>query len=96
MWADGIHLKVRLGQDKVCLLVIVGVRADGTKELVAFDDGHRESTESWADLLRSCAPSTHPTSSPVVRAGAHFDKGRVVERPDDQPDHESGDDAQAA
>ena len=29
-------------------------RADGTKELIALDDGHRESTESWADLLRSC------------------------------------------
>ena len=53
-WVDGIHLKVRLEQDKICLLVIIGVRADGTKELVALDDGHRESTESWADLLRSC------------------------------------------
>jgi putative transposase len=52
--ARPIHLKVRLEQDKVCLLVTVGVRADGTKELVALDDGHRESTESWADLLRSC------------------------------------------
>jgi transposase-like protein len=42
---DGIHLKVRLEQDKVCLLVMIGVRADGTKELIALDDGHRESTE---------------------------------------------------
>ena len=31
MWVDGIHLKVQLEQDKVCLLVILGVRADGTK-----------------------------------------------------------------
>jgi Transposase, Mutator family len=54
VWVDGIHLKVRLEQDKVCLLVMVGVHADGTKELVALDDGHRESTESWLDLLRSC------------------------------------------
>ena len=54
VWVDGIHLKVRLEQDKVCLLVMIGVRADGTKELVALDDGHRESTQSWADLLRSC------------------------------------------
>ncbi len=38
-WVDGIHLKVRLDQDKVCLLVILGVRADGTKELVALADG---------------------------------------------------------
>jgi transposase-like protein len=36
LWVDGIHLKVRLEQDKVCLLVMIGVRADGTKELVAL------------------------------------------------------------
>ena len=53
MWVDGIHLKVRLEQDKVCLLVMIGVRADGTKELIALADGFRESSESWADLLRS-------------------------------------------
>jgi transposase-like protein len=54
VWVDGIHLKVRLEQDKVCLLVIIGVRADGTKELIALADGFRESSESWADLLRDC------------------------------------------
>ena len=53
-WVDGIHLKVRLETDKVCLLVMIGVRADGTKELIALADGFRESTESWADLLRDC------------------------------------------
>ena len=51
-WVDGIHLKVRLEQDKVCLLVVIGVRADGRKELVALADGFREAAESWADLLR--------------------------------------------
>jgi putative transposase len=51
---DGIHLKVRLDQEKLCLLVMIGVRADGRKELVALTDGYRESTESWADLLRCC------------------------------------------
>ena len=54
LWVDGIHLKVRLEQDKVCLLVMIGVRADGRKELVALADGFRESSESWADLLRDC------------------------------------------
>jgi len=54
MWVDGIHLKVRLEQDKGCLLVMIGVRADGTKELIALADGFRESSESWADLLRGC------------------------------------------
>ena len=53
VWVDGIHLKVRLEADKVCLLVMIGVRADGTKELVALADGFRESSQSWADLLRS-------------------------------------------
>jgi transposase-like protein len=52
VWADGVHFKVRLGEDKLCCLVTVGVRADGTKELVAVADGYRESTESWADVLR--------------------------------------------
>ncbi|MET7774124.1 IS256 family transposase [Nocardia sp. NPDC005366] len=51
-WVDGIHVKVRLDQEKLCLLVMIGVRGDGRKELVALTDGYRESTESWADLLR--------------------------------------------
>jgi transposase-like protein len=67
VWVDGIHLKVRLEQDKVCLLVMIGVRADGTKELIALDDGYRESTESWADLLRSC--KRRGMRAPVLAVG---------------------------
>ena len=52
VWADGIHFRVRLEQARLCCLVIVGVRADGTKELVAVADGERESTDSWAEVLR--------------------------------------------
>jgi transposase-like protein len=52
VWADGVHFNVRLDESRLCVLVIVGVRADGTKELVSISDGHRESTESWADVLR--------------------------------------------
>jgi transposase-like protein len=52
LWADGIHVNVRLEETKLCLLVLIGVRADGRKELVAVADGYREATESWADLLR--------------------------------------------
>jgi transposase-like protein len=52
VWADGVHFNVRLDEARLCALVMVGVRADGTKELVAIADGHRESTESWADVLR--------------------------------------------
>ena len=67
VWVDGIHLKVRLEQDKVCLLVMIGVRADGSKELIALDDGHRESTESWADLLRGC--KRRGMRAPVLSVG---------------------------
>jgi putative transposase len=52
VWADGVHFRVRLEQARLCCLVIVGVRADGRKELVAVADGERESTQSWAELLR--------------------------------------------
>jgi transposase-like protein len=55
LWADGIHVNIRLEEHKLCLLVMIGVRADGRKELVALADGYRESAESWADLLRDCA-----------------------------------------
>ncbi|MGW7484212.1 IS256 family transposase [Nonomuraea muscovyensis] len=54
LWADGIHVNVRLEEERLCLLVMIGVRSDGRKELVALADGYRESTESWADLLRDC------------------------------------------
>src|SRR5512133_2096722 len=54
LWADGIHVNIRLEEHKLCLLVMIGVRTDGRKELVALGDGYRESTESWADLLRDC------------------------------------------
>ena len=54
LWADGIHVNVRLDETRLCLLVLIGVRADGRKELVALTDGYREATESWADLLRDC------------------------------------------
>ncbi|MFD7499376.1 IS256 family transposase [Streptomyces sp. NPDC059832] len=54
VWADGVHPKVRLGQARSCVLVLMGVRTDGSKELIALAEGLRESAESWADLLRDC------------------------------------------
>jgi transposase-like protein len=67
LWADGVHFRVRLEQARLCCLVIVGVRADGTKELVAVADGERESTESWAELLRDCR--RRGMRAPVVAVG---------------------------
>lgn len=53
VWADGVHVNVRLGeQDRICLLVLIGARPDGTKELITVEDGYRESTDSWATVLR--------------------------------------------
>jgi transposase-like protein len=66
-WADGIHVNVRLEEHKLCLLVMIGVRGDGRKELVALADGYRESPESWADLLRDCA--RRGMRAPVLAVG---------------------------
>ena len=52
LWADGIHFNIRLDHERLCCLVLIGVRADGHKELVAVGDGYRESTESWSEVLR--------------------------------------------
>jgi transposase-like protein len=54
VWADGIHLKIRLEQAKAAVLVLMGVRADGTKGLIAVADGHRKSSESWATGNSRC------------------------------------------
>jgi transposase-like protein len=67
LWADGIHVNIRLEEHKLCLLVLIGVRADGRKELVALADGYRESAESWADLLRDC--SRRGMRAPVLAVG---------------------------
>jgi len=56
VWADGIHVNVRLEDDankKQCILVLVGATADGTKELIALQDGYRESEQSWSEMLLS-------------------------------------------
>ncbi len=52
VWADGVHFNIRLEDDRLCTLVLLGARQDGTKELLAVVDGYRESTESWQSVLR--------------------------------------------
>jgi transposase-like protein len=74
LWADGIHVNIRLEEHKLCLLVMIGVRADGRKELIALADGYRESAESWAGLLRDCG--RRGMRAPVLAAGdGHWDSG---------------------
>jgi putative transposase len=67
IYVDGIHFNVRLEEVRLCALVIVGVRSDGTKELVSISDGHRESTESWADVLRDL--KRRGMTAPVLAVG---------------------------
>jgi len=50
-WADGVHVNVRMDTQKLCLLVVIGATPEGRKELVALEDGFRESTQSWRELL---------------------------------------------
>src|SRR6202171_2204741 len=49
---DGVHFNIRLADDRLCTLVMIGARPNGEKELLAVEDGYRESAESWKTLLR--------------------------------------------
>ena len=51
MWVDGIYFNVRLEEDRACILVVMGVTANGIKELLAVHDGVRESEQSWIEVL---------------------------------------------
>jgi hypothetical protein len=80
LWVDGIHLKVRLEQDKVCLLVMIGVGADGTNELGALADGFRDYrdgavAEGVYHGINSAYPQVAGDFGPVrgrLRAGVRF------------------------
>lgn len=67
VWADGVHFRIRLEEDRLCCLVVIGVKADGTKELLACSDGYRESTESWAGVLRDL--KNRGMTAPAVAVG---------------------------
>lgn len=51
IWVDGIHFNVRLEDERQCILVVMGATADGKKELLAVEDGVRESEQSWKNVL---------------------------------------------
>ena len=52
IWVDGVHFNVRLEEDRLACLVVIGVHIDGRKEIVALEDGYRESKEAWISPLR--------------------------------------------
>ena len=67
VWADGVYFNIRLEDDRLACLVIVGVLPDGRKEVIALEDGYRESTESWASLLRDL--KRRGMTAPILAVG---------------------------
>lgn len=51
LWADGIHFGIRAEHAPLCALVVIGVNARGQKKLLAIEEGYRESTQSWREVL---------------------------------------------
>jgi transposase-like protein len=70
VWADGVTFNVRLEEDRLTCLVLLGVRRDGTKELIALEDGYRESEEAWLTLLRRLKKSGMLAPALAVGDGA--------------------------
>ncbi len=60
----------------LCLLVVIGVREDGTKELLAFEDGYRESTDSWAGVFRDLRRESSAARYTVCPERGHRVRGR--------------------
>ena len=67
VWVDGVHFNIRLEDDRLCTLVLIGARPNGEKELLAVEDGYRESAESWKALLREL--KRRGMAAPVVAVG---------------------------
>jgi putative transposase len=70
LWVDGIHFNLLLAEGRLCVLVVIGARANGRKELVAVAGGYRESTESWASLLRDLQQRGMPSPRLCIGDGA--------------------------
>ena len=69
-WVDGVHFHIRLEDDRRAALVVVGVRTDGTKEVIAIEDGSRESTERWRAVLRNLKARGRRAPAVAVGDGA--------------------------
>lgn len=63
----GLHFNIRLEDDRLCTLVMIGTRPDGEKELLADEDGYRKSAESWKTVL--CDLKRRGMAAPVLAVG---------------------------
>jgi putative transposase len=68
VWVDGVYFNIRLEGGRQCILVLMGATADGKKELIAIQDGERESEQSWKELLLD-AKARGLTSDPALAIG---------------------------
>lgn len=68
IWVDGIYFNVRLTPDRPCVLVVIGATPDGRKELIAIEDGERESMLSWQAVLQDLK-ARGLTQAPAVAIG---------------------------
>ena len=69
VWADGIYFSPRLEHDRQCILVLMGADESGKKELLAIDDGFRESEQSWHELLVRLRDENGLTIAPELATG---------------------------
>jgi putative transposase len=69
VWADGVYFTPRLEHDRQCILVLIGADADGRKELLAIEDGFRESTQSWRELLLRLRDENGLATAPALATG---------------------------
>ena len=71
IWVDGIYFNVRLAPDRPCVLVVIGATPDGRKELIAIEDGERESKLSWQGVLQDLqARGLHQAPAVAIGDGA--------------------------
>jgi putative transposase len=70
LWADGVYFTIRLDDDdRQCILVLIGATRDGRKELLAVQDGYRESEQSWRELLLDLKEKQHLVLPPKLAVG---------------------------
>lgn len=67
VWADGVRFPIRLEEDQLTCLVLIGVCLDGSKEVIALEEGYSESEEAWTSLLRDLKRRGMP--APVLAVG---------------------------
>jgi transposase-like protein len=69
LWVDGIYVKAGLDKEKAAMLVVLAALRDGQKVILAVESGYRESTESWATILRDLKRRGLPAPKLVIGDG---------------------------